>query len=1140
MFSRQKRWWLAAGAWALLVAALTVGALTWQVRAHRQQVAEGAAVRLHSLQVNVENHFVTLASLGKVLARQPSYVNFLRQPLVPEAAESRASARDALHAYLRKRPEVQAMSLQLKRMALDFQITQAYVQDIRGYAVADSLFEDLAHSSIGGNFHVRDYFSDAMDRGSGFQFVMGTVTHTPGFNFSTRVDDNGRPLGILVLKSSPDSLSRLFADTTGRILCVVDNQGVVVAGNRSDAVFHQLPTAPVLDPTAVAVQGAYDSPPPRLTWAAEQVRIAGQERSAMQVDGQRYLVTRSALHDYPYEIWVLAPLGQEAAMTWASVLAGGVLTLVGWAVLWTRMRQFDRRAQVEQTRRETLDMTRALPLTLFRYRQPADEPGHFTHIGGNVQQLFGLSEAQVRAQPQALWGPPQGPTPTAPPTHPVEFRFELGTQPKWVRVDSAVADLPDGGKVYDGYWLDVSTTHVLESRFEAAFEHSPVPCLFFHGQQGIQRCNPAALKAFGAAHEADLQGKALFALPLAPLLQVDPDARALHLEATLRALQRGERAAAKLSWRLQRLDGQEPFDAEITLIALQQEGPQVFFATIDDVTARRQTEDALRRASEAAKATSRTKSAFLANMSHEIRTPMNAIIGMTHLALNDCPPEKMLNYVAKAHQAANSLLQILNDILDMSKIEAGHLEMEHIDFALQDVIDQVADVLALPAQQKGLELLFTAPPDLPTRLRGDPTRLRQILVNLGANAIKFTEQGSVTMGLEVVHQGEQDVMLHGWVRDTGIGMTPAQQERLFLPFSQVDVSTTRRYGGTGLGLSISAELAERMQGRMWVESAPGQGSTFHFKVRLGRADASPPMVGTPTGWSGRRVLLVDDSADARAVLGQMLQSFGLHVDAFDGTAAALARCEAVAQPYDWLLVDWITPEGSGADCARQLLDTLNRRFPEREACILLVTSFYRDDALRAAAELPANDVLTKPVTPSTLHDSLMRTLHAQGEGAPGMRTTSLSPQRKDDARKEALVKRDAIRGARILLVEDQPLNQELAFELLRLAGARVTLARDGADALSILSQDSPFDCVLMDCQMPRMDGYTATQQIRRNPEWQDLPIIAMTANALAGDREQALAAGMNDHVAKPLDIDQLFRVLGRWLETPRKAPSTPG
>ena len=1135
--ARQRRAWLFAAAWAAVVALATTGLAHWRLQAHRQQVAEGGGLRLQSLRSNVENHFLTLTSLGKVLARQSAYIAFLRQPLLPETTVNSKVPRETLRDQLSARPEVQAMSLQLKQVVSDFQITQAYIQDIYGTSVADSLLTDRAHSSVGGNFRVRDYFSGAMDRGSGFQFVMGTVTATPGFNFSTRIDDAGRPLGILVLKSSSDSLARLFADSTGRILAVVDNNGVIVGGNRSAYIGRQLPTAPPLDKDAVAVQGAYLGVPERLDWQAERLRLGNESRSVMVVEGQRYLVQRGVLKDYPYELWVLAPLTQEAALLWTGITGAALLTAMGWLVLWSRYRRQEREEVAAVAQRETLAMTRALPLTLFRYREAPDGRGRFTYIGANAPQLFGMDEAQVRAHGGKLWGATPGTPASSPPTQPVEFCLERGDRPRWIRVDSAVAESPDGGKVYDGYWLDVSNTRVLESRFEAAFEHSPVPCVFFHGERGIQRCNPAMLRAFGASDAAELTGKSLFTPPLSPLMQPDTGIGARQIEATLQALQRGELISERVCWRMQRFNGQ-PFDAELIVIALRQEGAQVFFATLEDVTARRQTEDALRRASEAAKATSRTKSAFLANMSHEIRTPMNAIIGMTHLALNDCPPEKMLNYVAKAHQAANSLLQILNDILDMSKIEAGHLEMEDIDFALQDVIEQVADVLGLPAQQKGLELLFTAPPELPTRLRGDPTRLRQILVNLGANAIKFTERGSVTIGLEVTHLPEHKVMLHGWVRDTGIGMTPAQQERLFLPFSQADASTTRRYGGTGLGLSISAELTERMHGRMWVESAPQHGSTFHFKVQLGCPEASGPMVGTPTPWQGRRVLLVDDSADARTILSEMLQSFGLLVDAVESAAAAQERCDATLTPYDWVLVDWMMPEVSGTDCAQRLHATLSQRFPQREACILLVTAFHRDDAMRAASALPIDDVLTKPVTPSTLHDSLLKALNIRESGGEGLRTVSLQGRKPPERSASPMQHRDSLRGTRILLVEDQPLNQELAFELLRLAGASVTLARDGADAITLLTHEPPFDCVLMDCQMPRMDGYTATRQIRRNPLWKDLPIIAMTANASSGDREQALAAGMDDHVAKPLDIDQLFSVLGRWLHAPRSAASS--
>jgi CheY-like chemotaxis protein len=463
----------------------------------------------------------------------------------------------------------------------------------------------------------------------------------------------------------------------------------------------------------------------------------------------------------------------------------------------------------------------------------------------------------------------------------------------------------------------------------------------------------------------------------------------------------------------------------------------------------------------------------------------------------------------------------------MSKIEAGHLQLEHVPFALETVVEQMTDMLGLHAEKKGLELLFTASRDLPSHLVGDPTRLRQVLVNLGSNAIKFTEHGSVTIGLEVQSVDTDDYTLHGWVRDTGVGLSVEQQERLFQPFTQADNSTTRRFGGTGLGLTIARQLVERMGGRLWVESEPGHGATFHFTACLGRApQSSTARAPLNAEWQDRRVLLVDDNAAAREVLGHMVRGLGLQLDTVDSGTRALERLAEAPQPYDWILMDWKMPGMDGVTCARAIIE----RFPEAEPCILLVTAFGRAEALRAAQGVPLAGVLTKPVTPSALLDTFSGTL-GQTAPTPLIATPSGSPPMSEARRQLA--------GARVLLVEDQPLNQELAIELLHRAGVRTVLAQHGEEALRLLDSQGPFDGVLMDCQMPVMDGYTAAARIRGNPAWQGLPVIAMTASALASDREHALSSGMNDHIAKPLDVERMFETMARWIHPahPMAAPA---
>jgi len=475
------------------------------------------------------------------------------------------------------------------------------------------------------------------------------------------------------------------------------------------------------------------------------------------------------------------------------------------------------------------------------------------------------------------------------------------------------------------------------------------------------------------------------------------------------------------------------------------------------------------------------------------------------------------------HRAAESLLGIINDILDFSKIEAGRLEIEEVAFSLGDVLDQLATLVGIRAEEKGLELLFALSPGLPTALVGDPARLGQVLLNLGNNAVKFTDHGEVIISVaEHAREGGR-VSLRFEVRDSGIGLAPEACARLFQPFTQADASTSRRYGGTGLGLAICRHLVERMGGEIGVDSEPGKGSCFHFVLPFGlQPDA--PSVPEDTGLRGMRVLVVDDHPAAREVLRGLAVAFGLRADtAADGASAlqAVTQADAEDRPYRLLLLDWRMPGLNGIDCVERLAQSVDRHAPPT---VLMVTTFSRDEAERelSARGLRVAGLLSKPVTPSGLMDACASAL-----GRP-----RAAPSR--EAHRQDLLQAHQARlaGARILLVEDNPVNQELARDLLNRAGIVVLVAADGKEALEILERER-FDAVLMDCQMPVMDGYEATRALRRRPGLAELPVIAMTANAMAGDRQKALDAGMNDHVAKPIRVGELFAALMRWV---RPAP----
>jgi signal transduction histidine kinase/CheY-like chemotaxis protein len=522
-------------------------------------------------------------------------------------------------------------------------------------------------------------------------------------------------------------------------------------------------------------------------------------------------------------------------------------------------------------------------------------------------------------------------------------------------------------------------------------------------------------------------------------------------------------------------------------------------------------------AKEAADDANRAKADFLANMSHEIRTPLNAIIGMAHLAVRSGLPPRQHEHLLKIQQAGWHLLGLLNDILDTSKIDSGKLTLERSEFALDDVLNNVSNLIGSRASDKGLELVFDIARDVPQRLIGDPLRLGQVLLNYAGNAVKFTDSGEIDVEVRVLEREGRQVALEFAVRDTGIGLDAEQQKRLFQPFEQADVSTTRRFGGSGLGLAISRKLAEMMGGQVGVESAPGKGSRFWFTARLGVAEVQDVPAAPPVMLEGRRALVVDDMSHAAEVLAHLLADLRFDVttvlsgrQALDAVGASIRA----RHPFDLIFIDWVMPGMDGLETARRIREAMA---PDPPPPLVMVTGHHAESLSDGAQAAGIDTLIAKPVVATFLRETVSRLLaHAPALPAPAPRAPAKIAQPPP-----------ALAGIRVLLAEDNKLNQEVALALLEHAGVTADIAADGETAVRMASEGA-YDAVLMDMQMPLLDGIGAATAIRALPGRQSLPIIAMTANAMAQDRERCLAAGMNDHIAKPIEPGLLWQTLLRW------------